>query len=117
MMQVERQLRYFQTMNVINMIGRDVLAAEKANTLHEKRNSGYTGRTYQIAANVPVKVANAQEAVKFTSEKLKKDFVARKAKAAVANGIDVYIANGRKTVLAPLVAGKSVGTFFPGCAL
>ena len=38
-------------------------------------------------------------------------------KAAVASAIDVYIANGRKTVLAPLVAGKSVGTFFPGCAL
>ena len=38
-------------------------------------------------------------------------------KAAVASGIDVYIANGRKTVLAPLLAGKSVGTFFPGSAL
>ena len=38
-------------------------------------------------------------------------------KAAVAAGIDTYIANGRKTVLAPLLAGKSVGTFFPGSAL
>ena len=38
-------------------------------------------------------------------------------KAAVASGIDVYIANGRKSVLAPLLAGKSVGTFFPGSAL
>ena len=38
-------------------------------------------------------------------------------KAAVASGIDTYIANGRKTVLAPLLAGKSVGTFFPGSAL
>jgi glutamate 5-kinase len=38
-------------------------------------------------------------------------------KAAVASGIDVYIANGRKAVLAPLLAGKSVGTFFPGSAL
>ena len=35
-------------------------------------------------------------------------------KAAVANGVDVYIANGRKSVLVPLLAGKSVGTFFPG---
>ena len=41
----------------------------------------------------------------------------RAVKAAVANGIDTYIANGRKTVLAPLLAGKSVGTFFPGSAL
>ncbi|MBO7720952.1 MAG: glutamate 5-kinase [Kiritimatiellae bacterium] len=41
----------------------------------------------------------------------------RAAKAAVAVGIDVYIANGRKTVLAPLLAGRSVGTFFPGSAL
>jgi len=39
------------------------------------------------------------------------------AKAAVGAGIDVCIANGRKTVLAPLLAGKSVGTFFPGSAL
>ena len=38
-------------------------------------------------------------------------------KAAVASGIDTYIANGRKTVLAPLLAGRSVGTFFPGSAL
>jgi len=38
-------------------------------------------------------------------------------KAAVASGIDVYIANGRKSVIAPLIAGKSVGTFFPGSAL
>ena len=38
-------------------------------------------------------------------------------KAAVAGGIDVYIANGRKSVLVPLLAGKSVGTFFPGSAL
>ena len=38
-------------------------------------------------------------------------------KAAVSSGIDVYIANGRKTVLVPLLAGKSVGTFFPGSAL
>ena len=38
-------------------------------------------------------------------------------KAAVASGIDVYVANGRKSVLVPLLAGKSVGTFFPGSAL
>ena len=38
-------------------------------------------------------------------------------KAAVKSGIDVYIANGRRTVLVPLLAGKSVGTFFPGSAL
>ncbi len=38
-------------------------------------------------------------------------------KAAVASGIDTYIANGRKPVLLPLLSGKSVGTFFPGSAL
>lgn len=38
-------------------------------------------------------------------------------KASVAAGIDTYIANGRKSVLIPLLAGKSVGTFFPGSAL
>ena len=38
-------------------------------------------------------------------------------KAAVTSGIDVYIANGRKSVLTPLLAGKSIGTFFPGSAL
>ncbi|MGN0854756.1 MAG: glutamate 5-kinase [Kiritimatiellia bacterium] len=38
-------------------------------------------------------------------------------KAAVEAGVDTYIANGRKSVLLPLLAGKSVGTFFPGSAL
>ena len=38
-------------------------------------------------------------------------------KAAVASGIDTYIANGRKKVLEGIVAGKPVGTFFPGSAL
>ena len=38
-------------------------------------------------------------------------------KAAVVSGIDTYIANGRKAVLLQLLAGKSVGTFFPGSAL
>jgi glutamate 5-kinase len=38
-------------------------------------------------------------------------------KAAVASGIDVYVANGRKSVLGPLLSGRSVGTFFPGSAL
>ena len=38
-------------------------------------------------------------------------------KAATQAGIDTFIANGRKAVLQPLLAGKSVGTFFPGSAL
>ena len=38
-------------------------------------------------------------------------------KAAVEAGIDVYVANGRKAVLAPILEGKSVATFFPGSAL
>ena len=37
-------------------------------------------------------------------------------KAAVAVGIDTYIANGRKSVLSPILSGRSVGTFFPGSA-
>ena len=38
-------------------------------------------------------------------------------KAAVAAGIDTYIANGRRAVLAQLAAGNTIGTFFPGSAL
>ena len=38
-------------------------------------------------------------------------------KAAVASGIDTYIANGRKKVLPAVLKGRSVGTFFPGSAL
>lgn len=38
-------------------------------------------------------------------------------RAAVKSGIDTYIANGRKSVLVPLIEGKNVGTFFPGSAL
>ena len=41
----------------------------------------------------------------------------RAVKAAVGAGVDTYIANGRKSVLVPLLAGRSVGTFFPGSAL
>ena len=69
-------------------------------------------------------IANVRKAMRLvrTGEKgsLSKggmDSKLRAVKAAVANGIDTYIANGRKTVLAPLLAGKSVGTFFPGSAL
>ncbi len=36
---------------------------------------------------------------------------------AVNSGIDTYIANGRRTVLEALLAGRSVGTFFPGATL
>lgn len=38
-------------------------------------------------------------------------------RAAVDAGIDTYIANGRKSVLLPIVEGRNVGTFFPGSAL
>ena len=34
-------------------------------------------------------------------------------RAAVASGIDTWIANGRRASLVPIFAGKSVGTFFP----
>ena len=38
-------------------------------------------------------------------------------RSAVASGIDTYVANGRKSVLEPILAGRNVGTFFPGSAL
>jgi glutamate 5-kinase len=38
-------------------------------------------------------------------------------KAAVNAGIDTYVANGRKSVLLPIIEGRNVGTFFPGNAL
>ena len=41
----------------------------------------------------------------------------RAVKAAVSSGIDVFVANGRRRVLPQLLAGKSVGTYFPGSAL
>ena len=70
MMQIEKQLRYFQTMKVLNMLAKDVRKAEVANYDFYKTGNG---REYQVAANLPVQVANAQEAVKFGSEKLRKD--------------------------------------------
>lgn len=82
MMQIERQLKYFQTMKVLNMIAKDVLKAERANAeFHKKR----TGQEYQIAANLPVKVANAQEAVKFGSEKLRKEVTRRMNESGVTD--------------------------------
>ena len=38
-------------------------------------------------------------------------------KAAVDVGIDTYIANGRRANLGEMIAGKAIGTFFPGSAL
>ena len=38
-------------------------------------------------------------------------------KAAVKNGIDVFVANGRKKALPLILSGKNAGTFFPGSAL
>ncbi len=38
-------------------------------------------------------------------------------KAAVAAGIDTFIANGRRSVLSQLAEGRQIGTFFPGSAL
>ena len=69
-------------------------------------------------------VANFRRAMKLVRAgekgKLSKggmDSKLKAARAAVANGIDVYIANGRKSVFAPLLKGRSVGTFFPASAL
>jgi glutamate 5-kinase len=41
----------------------------------------------------------------------------RAVKAAVASGIDVYIANGRKRVLEAILSGRSTGTFSPASVL
>ena len=38
-------------------------------------------------------------------------------KAAVENGIDVYVANGRKKVFPQLLASRATGTFFPATVL
>ena len=38
-------------------------------------------------------------------------------KAAVGVGIDTYIANGRRANLGEMIAGRAIGTFFPGSAL
>ena len=38
-------------------------------------------------------------------------------KSAVENGIDVYVANGRRSVLTAIYEGKNVGTFFPAKVL
>ena len=74
-------------------------------------------------ARIP-EVANVRKAMKLVraGEKglLSKggmDSKLKAVKAAVANGIDTYIANGRKPVLVSLLSGKSIGTFFPGSAL
>jgi glutamate 5-kinase len=34
-------------------------------------------------------------------------------RAAVQSGIDTWIANGRRSSLVPIFAGRNVGTFFP----
>ncbi len=69
-------------------------------------------------------VANFREAAKLVHPgekgKLSKggmDSKLKAVKAAVSAGIDTYVANGRKSVLVPLLAGKSVGTFFPASSL
>ena len=82
MMQIEKQLRYFQTMKVLNMIAHDVRKAEVANTEFRKTGSG---RDYQIGANLPMEVANAQEAVKFGSEKLRREVTKKMNDTGVTN--------------------------------
>jgi glutamate 5-kinase len=62
-----------------------------------------------------VKLVHAGEKGKLSKGGM--DSKLKAVKAAVASGIDTYIANGRKTVLPAIIEGRSVGTFFPGSAL
>ena len=75
------------------------------------------GRRIPEIANVRSAVRLVRVGEKGSLSKGGMDSKLRAVKAAVASGIDTYIANGRKSVLAPLLAGRSVGTFFPGSAL
>ena len=75
------------------------------------------GKRIPEIANVRKAMRLVRVGEKGTLSKGGMDSKLRAVKAAVASGIDTYIANGRKSVLAPLLAGKSVGTFFPGSAL
>ena len=75
------------------------------------------GRRIPEVANIRGVMKLVRAGEKGSRSKGGMDSKLRAVKAAVASGIDTYIANGRKSVLAPLLAGKSVGTFFPGSAL
>ena len=75
------------------------------------------GRRIPEIANVRKAMRLVRVGEKGSLSKGGMDSKLRAVKAAVASGIDTYIANGRKSVLAPLLAGRSVGTFFPGSAL
>ena len=70
------------------------------------------------------KVENFREAVKVVHAgdkgRLSKggmDSKLKAVKSAVENGIDVYVANGRKSVLKAIYENKNVGTFFPAKVL
>ena len=75
------------------------------------------GKRIPEIANVRKAMRLVRVGEKGTLSKGGMDSKLRAVKAAVASGIDAYVANGRKSVLASLLAGKSVGTFFPGSAL
>ena len=76
-----------------------------------------TGKRIPEIANVRRAMRLVRVGEKGSLSKGGMDSKLKAVKAAVASGIDTYIANGRKSVLAPLLAGRSVGTFFPGSAL
>ena len=85
--------------------------------LEKARELDAKGKRIPEIANVRSAMRLVRVGEKGSLSKGGMDSKLRAVKAAVASGIDTYIANGRKTVLAPLLAGKSVGTFFPGSAL
>ena len=75
------------------------------------------GRRIPVVANVRgvMKLVRAGEKGRLSKDGM--DSKLKAVKAAVAAGIDTYIANGRKTVLPVVLNGRSVGTFFPASAL
>ena len=76
-----------------------------------------SGRRIPEVANVRSVAKLVRAGEKGSLSKGGMDSKLKAVKAAVAAGIDTYIANGRKTVFPALFTGRSVGTFFPGSAL
>lgn len=76
-----------------------------------------SGRRIPEVSNLRAAARLVRAGEKGTLSKGGMDSKLKAVKAAVAAGIDVYVANGRKSVLSALAACKPFGTYFPGCAL
>ena len=76
-----------------------------------------SGRRIPEVANVRSVAKLVRAGEKGSLSKGGMDSKLKAVKAAVAAGIDTYIANGRKTVLPAIFESRAVGTFFPSSAL